>query len=96
MPAYAAHGDPYHPLVLRALGDHVALRQRAAMPAAGAASLEELRELGTRLAAHVRLEERELFPMIERAMPQDDLLAVARGCRALPVRVGVPWALSRA
>jgi hypothetical protein len=28
--------------------------------------------------AHVRLEERELFPMIERTMPPSELLAVAR------------------
>ena len=40
--------------------------------------LDELHELGTRLAAHVRLEERALFPMIENVMPADELLAVAR------------------
>ena len=27
LPAYAAHGDPHHPLVLEALGDHVAIRR---------------------------------------------------------------------
>jgi hemerythrin-like domain-containing protein len=79
LPAYAAHGDPHHPLVLQALGDHVAIRQRAArLMSAGEPTPDELRDVGTRLAAHVRLEERELFPMIERAMPPDELLAVAR------------------
>jgi hemerythrin HHE cation binding domain-containing protein len=29
LPAYAAYGDAHHPLVLRVLGDHVAIRQRA-------------------------------------------------------------------
>lgn len=79
LPAYAAHGDPYHPLVLRVLGDHVAIRRRAddvarhpdAPPAA-------LHELGAALSAHVRLEERELFGVIEDAMPADELLALAQ------------------
>lgn len=79
LPAYAAHGDAHHPLVLRVLGDHVAIRQRAASLAApGAIGLEALHELGGRLAEHVRLEERELFEVIERAMPARELLAVAR------------------
>lgn len=79
LPAYAAHGDAHHPLVLQALGDHVALRQRASALAAGApVTLDALHEVGARLAAHVRLEERELFPMIERAVPSEQLLAVAR------------------
>src|SRR3954451_5749480 len=30
LPAYAAHGDPHHPLVARALCDHVAIRAKAA------------------------------------------------------------------
>jgi hypothetical protein len=79
LPAYAAHGDPRHPLVLRVLGDHVAIRQRAdALTSPPATAPEVLHELGARLAAHVRLEERELFPLIERALPAPELLAVAR------------------
>jgi len=35
-------------------------------------------QLGAELAAHVRLEEREVFPLIERAMPTHELEAVAR------------------
>jgi hypothetical protein len=34
--------------------------------------------LGTELAAHVRLEEREVFPLIERVMPERELAALAR------------------
>jgi DUF438 domain-containing protein len=78
LPAYAAHGDPHHPLVLEALGDHVAIRQRAARLTSSDPTVDELHELGARLAAHVRLEERALFPMIENVMPEDELLAVAR------------------
>lgn len=78
LPAYAAHGDPYHPLVLALLGDHVAIRQRAAALANGpGAPLDALHDLGERLDAHVRREERELFPLIEAAMPGDELAALA-------------------
>ena len=36
-----------------------------------------LRELGTMLSEHVRLEERELFVLIEQALPAAALAAVA-------------------
>jgi hypothetical protein len=79
LPAYAAYGDTHHPLVLRVLGDHVAIRQRAdALASQLATTPDVLHDLGVRLAAHVRLEERELFPLIERAIPPAELLAVAR------------------
>jgi hypothetical protein len=78
LPAYARHGDAHHPLVARVLCDHVAIRHRAG-ELAGAATPSPfiLRELGTRLADHVRLEERVLFPLIERALPVAALSAVA-------------------
>lgn len=78
LPGYAAYGDAHHPVVLTVLGEHVAIRQRAdhlaGQPSAAPAALQDL---GERLAAHVRLEERELFPMIERAMPAAELAALA-------------------
>jgi hypothetical protein len=78
LPAYAGHGDPHHPLVARALCDHVAIRHQAdALARDRAPSIDALHELGLRLADHVRLEERELFPLIEQAMPAADLAAVA-------------------
>jgi hemerythrin-like domain-containing protein len=75
LPAYAAHGDPYEPVVARVLCDHVLIRKLAA-EAAGGGSVELMHDLGTRLNAHVRLEERELFPMIESALPSDELIAL--------------------
>jgi hemerythrin-like domain-containing protein len=80
LPGYAAHGDPYDPVVLRVLGDHVAIRQRANQLATGPdePDPDTLHGLGERLAAHVRLEERELFPAIEQAMPPDELTALAQ------------------
>lgn len=61
LPAYAAHGDPFHPLVARTRCGHVDIRHRAdALARAEAPTLAALHELGTALAAHVRGEEREL------------------------------------
>jgi hypothetical protein len=88
LPAYAGHGDPHHPLVARALCDHVAIRHRADVVLGDSDStLADLHELGGLIAAHVRLEERELFPLIERAMPLAQLAALAA---ALEQAEGVP------
>jgi hypothetical protein len=78
LPAYGAHGDPHHRLVARVLCDHVSLRGRFDRLALDpAASVTVLRELGVELAAHVRLEERQLFALIEKTLPAADLAAVA-------------------
>lgn len=78
-PAYAAHGDPHHALIARALCDHVAIRHHAqALGGANEPTLDALHELGHELAAHVRLEERQVFPLIEQAMPSDGLAVLAR------------------
>jgi hemerythrin-like domain-containing protein len=78
VPAYAPHGDAEHPLVLRMLEEHDAIRRDAAHLADEAdPALDALHALGERLSAHVRMEERELFPVIEAAMPVDALAAVA-------------------
>ncbi|MQA75702.1 MAG: hypothetical protein GEU88_15405 [Solirubrobacterales bacterium] len=79
LPGYAAHGDAHHPVVLAVLGDHVEIRRLADGLAGGGAtpSIDALHELGGRLAAHVRLEERELFPIIEAAVPAPELTALA-------------------
>jgi hypothetical protein len=78
-PAYAGHGDPHDPLLLRALGEHAMIRHRAeALAAAPTVDPRALEQLGTELAAHVRLEERDLFPLIERAIPSCELDALGR------------------
>ena len=83
LPAYAVHGDPHHPLVARALCDHVAIRGQAdAVGGAGTPTVAALNRLGVALADHVRLEERELFPLIESAMPATALAAVAAALEA--------------
>ncbi|MBV9819646.1 MAG: hemerythrin domain-containing protein [Solirubrobacterales bacterium] len=76
-PAYAAHGDPHHPLLAQALCDHVAIRQRVHALDHAAPSTSLLAELGELIEMHVRLEERQLFALIEAALGADELAAVA-------------------
>jgi hypothetical protein len=78
LPTYARHGDPHHPLVARSLCDHVAIRQRMdALARDVTPEVADLRDLGTMLSDHVRLEERELFVLIERTLPAAALAALA-------------------
>jgi hypothetical protein len=78
LPAYAEHGDPRHPLVARVLTDQVDMRWRAAQIERGPQNaLPALKELGAQLAHHVRLEERELFPLIEQALEPAELERLA-------------------
>jgi hypothetical protein len=74
LPAFAGHGDPFHPLVARTLCEHVEIRHRAAaLRADEAAPLRTLHELGEALNSHVRGEERELFVLIEDTIPEAEL-----------------------
>ena len=82
-PAHAGHGDPHDPVILRALGQHAMIRHRAdALAADTSADPGPLEQLGGELAAHVRLEEREVFPLIERVMPERELNALAQALEA--------------
>jgi hemerythrin-like domain-containing protein len=72
LPAFAAHGDPDEACVVRMLVDHVRIRAQAQLlEREGAPSTESLHALGTALERHVRLEEREVFGLIEAALPRD-------------------------
>ncbi len=65
LPAYL--DDPAgRPLLDRLHADHAALRQLGGALAQGQS--EYLAEFASQLAAHVRFEERELFPAIERVL----------------------------
>ncbi len=72
LPAYAQHGAPQDPAVLRTLVDHAVIR-RDAVQLAVAPTLEVTHLLGIRLADHIRFEETELFPLIEAALTEDEL-----------------------
>jgi hemerythrin-like domain-containing protein len=78
LPAYARHGEHDHPAVVRVLVEHVDLRRRGEDVAAAAdPDPDELHELGERLERHIRHEERVLFPLIEAALPTDELARLA-------------------
>ena len=78
LPAYAVHGDRLHPVVERVLAEHAAIRGRVdELEQVDGTPVWALRELGEQLADHVRLEERQLFPLVEEALPAADLERLA-------------------
>ena len=76
LPALEAQGGHGSELARRARQDHAWLRQGAALAAAGQTS--HLAEYGERRAAHVRLEERELFEHAQATLDDDVLAQIAR------------------
>jgi hemerythrin-like domain-containing protein len=77
-PAWADGSPGYdEAMVLRALADHHAVRLEARRIASGRATVDDLRALGQRLNAHVRFEEREMFPEIERSLQARELADLA-------------------
>ena len=68
-------------LLVQALLDHQRLHALVAALEAGGDVRATMRELGERLEAHVRLEERQLFPLIERvaAAKLDAAMAAPKG-----------------
>jgi quercetin dioxygenase-like cupin family protein len=81
-----AGADEAQPLVVEALLDHQRLYALVATLETVDDPRPTMRELGERLEAHVRLEERQLFPLIERlAAP------VLDDAKAAPARGGPVW-----
>lgn len=78
LPAFAAYGDAYHPLIATTLCDHIAIRHRVdALLSGPEPAPSALQALGARLREHVRMEERKLFPLIEHSVPSAALEALA-------------------
>ena len=83
LPTYVLRGaEPDLDLVQRILLDHLLIRAAAARLAGPAAGHQELNALGARLDEHVRIEERRLFPLIERALDDAELASLARALEA--------------
>ena len=85
LPAYVRNGgaDPGDDAIARVLTDHVWIRARiAALREADEVRVEDVRELGERLDAHVRHEERVLFPAIEQALSAEQLERLGRAVAA--------------
>jgi hemerythrin-like domain-containing protein len=74
LPTIAHRIEPTHEAVVRVLTDHIDIRRRAADVAAHPdVAVADLGELGKRLNAHIRHEERTLFPLIEQTLLDDEL-----------------------
>jgi iron-sulfur cluster repair protein YtfE (RIC family) len=87
LPAYARHGEPDQPTVVRVLVEHVDLRRRAQdLAGSSEPGPAQLHELGERLENHIRHEERVLFPMIEEALPMKELEQVAAAVERVDAR----------
>jgi hemerythrin-like domain-containing protein len=82
-PLLARHVGPDHRLLVRALEDHVELQALTAKLArdvdSGRADASLMCSTGERLEMHIRLEERKLFPLLERVAPPAELRALAAG-----------------
>jgi hemerythrin-like domain-containing protein len=78
LPAYARHETLHAPEIAEALLEHVRVRSLAGeILEARDDSIEKMHELGDLLDAHVHKEERVIFPMIEDALPEEQLQALA-------------------
>jgi len=80
LPALAPGPDGERDEVLRVLSDHVALRR--AGDALGRGEPVDLGAAGERLDAHVRFEERVLFPLVEAELAPDRLSALGAAISA--------------
>lgn len=78
LPACAAYMDVTQPVVAGVLTDHIQIRHLADQLGAEEVPVELLHDLGRRLDQHIRKEERELFPLIEQAMPEAELQRLVR------------------
>ena len=81
LPGFVLHGgaDPSDEAIVRVLTDHVWIRARInALRDGNTPSVRDLHELGERLDAHIRHEERVLFPAIEQALSATQLEQLGR------------------
>ena len=89
LPAYARHARLDHDAeVMRLLADHAEIRAAVAdfeerLAAKTTIRAEEVARLGKLLHDHVRLEENEVFPRIEKTLGETQLNAMGRGLTRL-------------
>ncbi|MBD3299712.1 MAG: hypothetical protein GF341_13730, partial [candidate division Zixibacteria bacterium] len=88
LPLYLNHVPENDPDVLRLLTDHISLHRLVRVVGQAATGSDDvipaLTELTDRLEAHVRFEERELFPNIEAALTDDEIAQVGAALYAEP------------
>lgn len=77
LPAYAAYANVNQPEIIDMLLEHIKIRSGMDQLFNKELYNEEIRGLGSLLHEHIRKEERILFPMIEAALPEEKLQALA-------------------
>lgn len=78
LPAYARYADIHdNPIITEMLMEHVTIRSKMQQLLRNELSLPQMRALGTLLETHIRKEERVIFPMIEKALPEEALIEIA-------------------
>jgi hemerythrin-like domain-containing protein len=81
LPRWAMLGRVDQNAASRLCREHLAIRT-SVLEAQKEPSIEGLRELGEQLAAHVRFEERELFPLLEADLDEERLQVLASAVSA--------------
>lgn len=77
LPAYAQHAEVNQPEIVEMLLKHVKIRAHMEKIINTDISTDIMHELGELLETHIRKEERVIFPMIEKALPEEKLLELA-------------------
>jgi hemerythrin-like domain-containing protein len=78
LPRLVRHGEARHEAVVRVLIEHVDIREAALrLEEDNAPPVEDLHALGALLNGHIRHEERTLFPLIEKALSEEELVDLA-------------------
>lgn len=77
LPCWALLGTVDESAAARLSSEHLRIRVAALAIDGGSPSLEELHDVGEQLAAHVRFEERQLFPLIEADLGDEQLSRLA-------------------
>ncbi|MFZ4450916.1 hemerythrin domain-containing protein [Salibacterium aidingense] len=74
LPAFAQYASVDIPEIKTMLTEHVRIRAlMEKVTHAEVPDIEEMRHLGAILESHIRTEERVIFPMIERTLPEEKL-----------------------
>lgn len=81
---YVGIEEMVDPVIAQMLREHVELRALVEQLRGGDASTQLVREAGQRLDSHVRLEERKLFPKIQKRLTDDQLNALATAVNTAP------------
>jgi hemerythrin-like domain-containing protein len=77
LPAYSRYSDIHHDEIIAMLLEHVTIRGLASAIREQEEPAAPLRQLSGLLERHVRREERVIFPMIEKALPEHELEKLA-------------------